>query len=90
MYTYETERPKLFTDEGQRLFLRVRDHAQKLLAASGAVTCEKLLAGAGAGAGASFVQLACIDRLVELGELRRVTPVGSCATRNEVFVRGRS
>jgi hypothetical protein len=81
-YSYQEQRSRLFTDDGQRMFLRIRDEAQRLLKLSGAVTCEKLMVGSGD----SWVMLACIDRLVELGELRRVTTVGSCATQREVFV----
>ncbi|HEY6924448.1 MAG TPA: hypothetical protein VI653_13335 [Steroidobacteraceae bacterium] len=86
-YSYEAEKPELFTDEGQRQFLKVRDEAQRLLKLAGAVTCDRLLLAAGSGS--SWTQLACVDRLVELGEIRRITPVGSVATQNEVFVSAR-
>ena len=35
-YDYQKERPGLFTDEGQRMLLSVRDRTQRMLAASGA------------------------------------------------------
>lgn len=83
-YSYEAEKSELFTDEGQRMFLKVRDRAKALLAQAGAVTCEKLMSAAGSGS--SWTMLACVDRLVELGELRRVTPRVSVSTQDEVFV----
>ena len=64
----------------------MRDEAKRLLKLAGAVTCDKLMAAAGSGC--SWDMLACVDRLVELGELRRVTPVGSVSTQSEVFVSG--
>lgn len=68
MYSYETERPFIFTDEGQRAFLKIRDHINKVFAASGSITVGKALIGSGD----SWQQLACIDRLIELGEVRRI------------------
>lgn len=83
MYNYETEKPKLFTDEGQRMFLRVRDWMTEALKQTGAFRCQEALSAAGCGD--SFTMLACLDRLVELKEIRRVTPVGSVITQYEVF-----
>ena len=36
-YDYAVERPKLFTEEGQVLFLAIRDQAKKLVEYAGAV-----------------------------------------------------
>lgn len=70
MYNYEEIRPQLFTDEGQRKLLKVRDNVANLLKQAGAVRMQEALAGVG---GDSWEQLACVDRLVELGEIREVT-----------------
>lgn len=68
MYKYEEIKPCLFTDEGQRKFLKIRDHVHATLAKSGAITMGKaLIAG-----GDTWEQLACVDRMVELGEIREV------------------
>lgn len=83
-YCYETEKAELFTDEGQRQFLKVRDWVQRTLKVAGAVRCVEILGAAGSGS--SWTQLACVDRLVELGELKRITPRGSVATQYEVYV----
>lgn len=87
-YDYKTERAKLFTDEGQRAVIVMRDTALRLLGLAGAVRLGELMEHAGLG-GDSWFQLACIDRLVELGtivEVERVKPVFS---QNRVFVKGR-
>jgi hypothetical protein len=74
MYKYEEERLQLFGDEGQRMFLRVRDFVHKTLAVSGAVRMENAMYSAGSGS--SWTMLACVDRLVELGEIREVQQSG--------------
>lgn len=43
-YDYNEHRPWLFTDEGQRAFLKARDGLQALLAQSGAFTADKVFA----------------------------------------------
>lgn len=82
-YNYEDQKQNLFTDEGQRMFLRIRDRAKELLAQSGAARCQELMAGAGGGD--SWIMLACVDRLVELGEIREIPQV-QCAGQHRIFV----
>jgi hypothetical protein len=57
MYKYEEERLQLFGDEGQRMFLRVRDFVHKTLAVSGAVRMENAMYSAGSG---EFMDDACM------------------------------
>lgn len=66
MYSYETERPWIFTDAGQRTFLRIRDRVAKLLAQSGAVRMAEAISGE---TGSVWQHIACVDRMVELGEI---------------------
>ena len=82
MYNYLEEKHKIFTDEGQREFLKVRDRAKKLLNEAGAfkmfsalkaITCD------------SFQMMAYVDRLVELGEIREITP-NNVLGQERVFV----
>jgi hypothetical protein len=68
-YSYKEQRQYVFTEEGQVKFLKIRDTASRLLGKSGAVTCERLL---DAISGDSWNTLACLDRLVELGELKLI------------------
>jgi hypothetical protein len=72
-YHYANERDKLFTDRGQRDFLKFRDHARWLLKTAGAVRMEMLMLPPGVGAMDSWFALACADRLVELKEVREIT-----------------
>ena len=83
MYEYQTERSKLFTAEGQRLFLKIRDQVFILLEHAGAVRMQEAIAGE-----SSWEALACVDRLVELGRLREITERG-VPGQYRVFVAGR-
>ena len=85
-YSYESEKPALFTDEGQRMFLRIRDHVRELLKTAGAFTCGHAIDAAGSGS--SWTMLACVDRLEELGEIKRVGPAyPDVATQDQVYTR---
>lgn len=81
-YNYFDERDGLFSDVGQRLFLTVRDRVCELLARAGAVSMIAAISGF---SGSSWAAMACVDRLVELGEIREVTPEG-VAGQDRVFV----
>jgi hypothetical protein len=69
-YKYENVRPQLFTEEGQSLFLKIRDKAFFLLQNSGAFMAEKAWKGC---TGDTDMMLACLDRMVELKEIVEVT-----------------
>ena len=84
MYKYEEIRPKLFTDEGQRKFLKVRDRVFRILEASGAIRMQEAISGTG---GDSWELVACIDRLVELQELREIIQPYPTIGQNRIFVR---
>jgi hypothetical protein len=78
MYNYQQVKPLLFSDEGQRLFLKCRDRVKDLLKASGAVRMEEAIKTL---SGDSWTMLACLDRMVELGEIREIRQghvVGQC------------
>lgn len=85
-YDYKTQRKELFDDEGQRLFLAVRDQVKYMLDTSGAITmgCAMQLPK-GIGAADSWSLMACVDRMVELKEIREI-PQERCAGQNRVFV----
>ena len=85
MYAYADFRKDVLTDEGQRNLLRVRDAAHALLKEAGAFRLGELLARSGIG-GDSWMQLAFVDRLVELGEIREI-PQPNCATQHKVFIK---
>jgi hypothetical protein len=84
-YSYATERDRLFTEDGQKLFLQIRDTVTRLLANAEAFRSDKAWKGC---SGDSWQFLAALDRLVELGEIRELTPAGTVAGQHRVFVRG--
>jgi hypothetical protein len=70
-YMYEEQRASLLTDEGQRQFLEIRDKAKRLLKEAGAFRLQECIDSFG---GDNWKHIACIDRMVELGEIIELTP----------------
>ena len=86
-YEYNSYRNYVFTDEGQRHFLKVRDRVLRLLEDTGAITMNHASRlPPGIGAADSFHSTACVDRLVVLGELDEIK-CGRTGGRR-VFVKG--
>lgn len=83
MYKYEEIKTRLFDDDGQRMLLKIRDHVHKTLVISGAITMGKAIAASCGGD--SWTMLACVDRLVELGEIREIM-YGEVAGQHRIFV----
>lgn len=83
-YEYEKERPSVFTDEGQRKFLKIRDRAFSLCKTAGVARMEEIISGS---LGDSWQLLACVDRLVEIGDLREIQQVGYVAGQHRIFRR---
>lgn len=81
-YNYHTQRPFVFTENGQKDFLAIRDKAKELLSVAGAVTSGKLTCITGN----TWDMLACIDRLVELGELIEIPNPESRAGQHRIFI----
>lgn len=69
MYNYEEQRKVVFTEEGQKIFLAIRDNVKRLIKEAGAVDMEHAISRIG---GDSWENMACVDRLVELGEIREI------------------
>ena len=82
MYNYDTEKNKIFTDEGQREFIKVRDRARNLLDESGAF---KLFFALKDITGVTWQMMAYVDRLVEIGEIKEITG-NEVAGQDRVFV----
>lgn len=87
MYRYENEKPQIFTASGQVTFLQIRDNVQQLLRKAGSV--RMLEAISAASSGSSWTMLACVDRMVELGELREITNPDRVYGQDRVFVCGK-
>ena len=83
MYNYQTEKQNLLTDEGQRTLIKVRDHVLKTLKISGAMTMGAAMDAADSGD--SWIMMAYVDRLVELGDIREIKQ-GEVAGQYRIFV----
>lgn len=81
-YDYRQERPFVFTEDGQLMLLRVRDKAFELFKIAGAARLDCLIRGL---AGDTWSMLACVDRLVEIGDMREITD-RTVAGQHRVFV----
>lgn len=83
IYNYGTQRSRVFTEDGQVMFLKIRDEAQRLTRNAGAVTSGKLCCST---TGDVWDMLACIDRLVELRELIEIPNPTSSAGQDRIFI----
>lgn len=83
-YSYQVQRPNLFSEKGQIMFLKIRDFANKALEHSGAVRMDCLMDAAPSGD--TWDMMACVDRMVELGELVEVSGSDSCG-QYRIFTR---
>lgn len=82
MYNYQELKPSLFTEDGQVMFLKIRDNVHALLKKSGAVRMQEAMSGC---SGSSWEMQACVDRLVELCEIKEITSKG-VPGQHRVFV----
>lgn len=84
-YDYKTQKQKIFTEEGQRAFLKVRDKAHSLLKEAGAFKMWPLL---NCISGDTWFSMALVQRMVELGEIREITGPDVFG-QDRVFVKAR-
>ena len=82
-YDYRIQRPNVFKEDNQKMFLQIRDNAKCLIGQSGAVTSGKLMKGC---TGDSWDMMACIDRLVEIGELVEIPNTYCKLGQDRIFV----
>lgn len=85
MYKYQEIKPRIFTEDGSVMFTAIRDRVKRLLREAGAFTMGLAITGT---CGDSWVMLACVDRLLELGEICEVTRGMGVSGQNRVFVAG--
>lgn len=83
-YVYQNYRHTVFSEEGSIMLLKIRDAAKDHIAKAGAVRCDKLLNAAGAGD--TWSMLACVDRLVEMGDMIEI-PQARCAGQHRIFTK---
>lgn len=84
-YSYHEQKLKLLCERGISTLIQVRDNATILLNTAGAFKACKAWTHC---SGDSWLMLAALDYLVEKGELRRLTPVGTVAGQDEIFTNG--
>lgn len=81
-YDYRDQRSQLFTEEGQVMFLKIRDNVHQLTKLAGVVRMQEAISGCGASS--DWTAMAGVDRLVELGEIREI-PQENIAGQHRVF-----
>jgi len=85
MYNYQNERSSIFTEEGSVRFTKIRDHVLHRIRYTGAIDMHNAMCAPGT-SGDTWKLMACVDRLVELGELREVkNPYSECG-QDRLFV----
>ena len=85
MYNYQEQRHKVFLEKNQERFIKIRENVHSMLDSSGAFILENAIIGTGD----SFIGIACVDRLVEMGEIVEIPNPTRHRSQNKVFVRGR-
>lgn len=83
-YNYQQRRQDLFTEDGLTLFVAFRDQVQAALAATGAFRMGSLGMPPGIGACDGQDLHACVDMMIERGELHEVTK-SDVMGQNRVF-----
>lgn len=83
-YQYTTERNAIFTDDGQREFTRGRDKVLAAVRATGAITMGKAMNMFRLGN--TWAMMACVDRMVELGDLTEVATDKQHVAQYRVFL----
>lgn len=86
-YVYADLKPDLLTDAGQQQFIRRRDKVLRLVTQAGAVTAEGAMSVMDGGD--SWLMLAALDRMVELGDLIEIPNTHSRIGQHRVFVKYR-
>jgi len=81
-YDYTKQREYVFSESGIKMFMAIRDRAKELLEEAGAFREQELHACV---SGDSWDMLACVDYLVERGEIQRVYSLG--ARQYNVYVK---
>jgi len=69
MYDYADFKPELFKEENQEAFLKIRDGIMATITIAGCISMEKAI---GFAKGDSWLRMAMVERLVELGEIEEV------------------
>lgn len=85
-YSYDTERPKLFTEAGVETLTAIRRTVERALATAGAIRAQEAWKNV---TGDSWLMIAALDFMVEKKEIREVTGPDEI-TQYRVYVAGKS
>lgn len=86
MYNYQTQVKNLFTPDGLKLYTAVRDRVKRLVEQTGAITMGRATSlPDDIGAAEVWDMMACIDKMVEDGELEEVFRGQNCWAQHRVF-----
>ena len=83
MYEYKDHKNWPCSAEGQKQFLDIRDRVHQAIKDSGCISMGKAISGE---SGDSFRIQACVDRLVELGEIKEAKNPISSAGQHRIFI----
>jgi hypothetical protein len=83
-YKYEDVKQKIFTEDNQIAFLAARDIVNHLLDKAGAVSMNALLKTL---SGDSWLSMAFVDRLVEIGEIEEIPRGSGIAAQYRIFIK---
>ena len=81
VYKYEEQKPEIYTDRGIDMLMRFLKAASKKFKTSGAFRYDSISLS-----GDSWLHLAVVDYLVEIGDLKEIPTDG--ATQERIFVKG--
>lgn len=84
-YSYETEKPRILTKEGQKLLQRIRAKAETCLETAGCARMQEIISG---NTGDSWLMCACVDFMVEMGELEEVEQTRPVMGQHRIFIEG--
>jgi len=82
-YNYQTARHDVFTESGLIMYVSIRDRVKHLLTESGAVRMGEIIQKQTED---SWTMLACVDRMVELGDLVEIPNTYCKAGQDRIFV----
>lgn len=82
MYNYQEEKKDLLTEDGIKTLLKIRDRVKHLLNEAGAFRMEHAFKGA---SGSTWTMMACIDFMVEQGEISECKHSNINAGQNRIF-----
>lgn len=82
-YVYEIEKPSIFTESGQEMFLKIRDQIKAKIKIAGVVRMQEAISGC---TGDMWKMMACVDRMVELKEITEIKSTSRIPGQFRIFM----